>query len=408
MKVNGAHITWMLLILLFAACESTDKGKEKSSLDYSDWATVEAVGDSSEVNMMMWQGDPLINDYMQDYVIPEVKERYHIDLEISPGQGSEIVSLIMSEQEVGVEESQLDLMWINGETFYQLRQLNALYGPFTHFLPNDSLVDWENPFIAEDFQQEVGGMECPWGNVQLAFIYDSARVESPPKSFSKIEDYVKAHPGKFTIPTEFTGMTILKSWLISIASEKELSGEFDPKAYEKYSKILWERINGMKQYFWKQGKTFPGELSQLHQLFANGEVDFTFSNNDSEADNKIIQGLFPASAKAYVPAPGTIQNSHYLGIPENSSNKPAAMLVANFMISPEAQFEKAQPEVWGDGTVLDVDRLKPEWKEKFGKIPSRRHGPSRKEIDANAYQEIAPEYMIRLYEDFRKYVIDAE
>ena len=36
--------------------------------------------------MMMWQGDPLINRYMREWVAPELKKRYDINLNIAPGQ----------------------------------------------------------------------------------------------------------------------------------------------------------------------------------------------------------------------------------------------------------------------------------------------------------------------------------
>ena len=73
------------------------------------------------------------------------------------------------------------MVWINGETFYQLRQIDALFGPFTDKLPNSQYIDFDNPFIGIDFQQPVDGYEAPWGNVQFALIYDTTRVANPPR-----------------------------------------------------------------------------------------------------------------------------------------------------------------------------------------------------------------------------------
>jgi ABC-type uncharacterized transport system YnjBCD substrate-binding protein len=39
--------------------------------------------------------------------------------------------------------SDIDLMWINGETFYQLKQINGLYGPWTDKLPNAKNIDFK-------------------------------------------------------------------------------------------------------------------------------------------------------------------------------------------------------------------------------------------------------------------------
>lgn len=392
-----------LLILLLLSC-TLEKAPPQLP---TTWPEVESQARNTTVHMMMWQGDPLINRYMNEYVAPELKIRYGIDLRIAPGQGAEIVKVLLAEKEAAQKTGKLDLCWINGETFFQLRQIEALYGPFVEQLPNAQYIDFGNPFIGIDFQQPVNGFECPWGNVQLALIYDTVRTPVPPRTLEALEAYVRAHPGRFTIPYEFTGMTLLKSWLAALAGGKEaLNGPFDEKKYEEWSARLWDFINRNKPYFWREGRTFPESLAAMHQMFANGELDFTMSNNDGEVDNKILQGVFPETARAFVLETGTIRNSHYLGIPANAANKAGAMVTVNFLVSPEAQWHKMNPGVWGDGAVLDVGRLPADWQAKFASIPERRYSPRRSEIGDKAIQEPDPAYMIRLYRDFREKVIE--
>lgn len=401
---------WSIIFFVLSACQSENEQAQTSSeqaLQQMTWEEIEAQAKGSTVNMMMWMGDPLINAYMNNFVKPKLKEKYGINLEITEGQGKQIVSVLIGEIEAGKAQSALDMIWFNGETFFQLKQLNALYGPFTDRLPNAQLINFDNPFISIDFQQKIEGMECPWGNVQLLLIHNQEKVPSPPKSLEELEKFVKENPGKFTIGTEFTGITLLKSMLVALAdSPEDLYGPFDEAKYEKYSTQLWEYLNRVKPYFWKEGKTFPATLAPMHQMFANGELYFTMSNNDAEVDNKINQGLFPETARAFPLESGTIQNSHYLGIVKKAKNKAGALVTINYMISPEAQFEKFQPKVWGDGTVLDIDKLPEEWQEKFKNAPGRNFAPRRAEIQPFAIQELAPEYMIRLYEDFRSQVIE--
>ncbi|MBC8085569.1 MAG: ABC transporter substrate-binding protein, partial [Hymenobacter sp.] len=350
-----------LLLFLAAAALlnscSADKAREPRQVLARSWPQIEAAGRNQPVSMVMWLGDPLINRYMNTYVKPEVKRRYGIDLQLAAAQGAGLVQTLAAEQQAG-QPSEADLLWINGETFYQLRQIDALFGPFVARLPNARLLDLQNPFINTDFQQPVAGMECPWGNVQFTFIYDAAQIAAPPRSFAALPAFLKAHPGQFTIPNEFTGMTLLKSWMIALSGQPALfRGKFDEAVYRRWSGALWRQLNASKPYFWKQGRTFPEQLAPLHQLFANGEVAFTFSCNDAEVDNKVNQGVFPATARAYVPAPGTIQNSHYLGIVRHAQHPEAALLVVNFLISPEAQLRKMDPNVWGDHTVLRLPAL---------------------------------------------------
>jgi len=392
-------------VLLLAGCG--DVPEAEGDLEGLPWAAVETRAQGQTVNLMMWTGDPFINDYLRGYVAPTLLDRYGVTLNLSSGQGSQIVAMLMTEIEAGKGKSELDMMWINGETFYQLRQIDALYGPFTDRLPNAQYIDFGNPFIGIDFQQPVEGYEAPWGNVQLTVIYDTTRTPNPPRTREALAAWVEAHPGRFTFDNAFTGMSFLKSLLIDIAGGPGvLDGPYDADKYARYAPALWAYVNGIKKYFWKAGETYPNSVAQLHQMFAGGEVDFTMSNNDGEVDNKVLQGLFPPTARAYVLDSGTIQNSHYMGIVKTAPNKAGAMVAINFLISPEAQLRKLDPQVWGDGTVLAPDRLPPEWQAPFENLPTRRHAPKRSEIQDKALQELAPEYMIRLYEDFRTQVIE--
>ena len=403
----GLKCWWLLggVLLLLTGCGG-GRGEAAPDVAGLSWAEVEAAARGQTVNLVMWTGDPYVNAYLRDYVVPTLQERYGVELLISSGQGNQIVSMLMTEREANKPASEFDMMWINGETFYQLRQIEALYGPFTDRLPHARYIDFDNPFIGLDFQQPIDGYECPWGNVQLTLIYDTTRVTDPPRTRAELAAWVKRHPGRFTFDAAFTGMTFLKSLLIDLAGGPEvLAGPFDEAAYDRYAPQLWAYLNEIKPYLWKEGETYPSGVAQLHQMFVNGEVDFTMSNNDGEVDNKVLQGLFPETAQAYVLEGGTIQNTHYRGIVHNAPHKAGALVAINFLISPEAQLRKLDPRVWGDGTVLDVDRLPPEWQARFRVLPPRRHAPPRAALQPHALPELAPEYMIRLYEDFRREVI---
>lgn len=378
--------------------------EEDSALAYASWESIVQKSKGQSLRMMMWQGDPLINRYMQDYVRPNLKEKYDIDLQISSGQGNQIVQLLLSELESGRNESALDVIWINGETFYQLREIHALYGPFLERLPHIQYVDLDNPFIGKDFQQPINGYECPWGNVQMCLIYDSSHVEQPPQTRAELLQWVKAHPGKFSFDNHFTGLTFLKTLLIDVAGgPKQLTGPFDEAKYQRYSEELWRYLDQLRPHLWRSGEVFPENVAAMHQLFANGELWFSMSNNDTEVDNKVLQGVFPRTARAYVMKIGSIQNSHYLGIPKYAQHKAAAMVLCNFLLSPEAQYKKQQPKVWGDGTVLKIERLPEDWQQRFANIPGRVHAPPRQMLNKRALPELAPEYMLHLAEDFRNW-----
>lgn len=399
---------FILLSLLILSCGNEAVEQNQRNVEKQPWDTVLAEARGQQLTMVMWQGDPNINAYMKNYVAPTLMKEYGVQLSLAGGQGNEVVQVLTAEIQAGKQVSDIDLMWINGETYYQLRQIKALYGPFVERLPNAKLIDWENPMIAQDFQQPVDGMECPWGNVQQALIYNTDLMEEPPRNLDQLEAYLKEHPGTFTIPEHFTGTTLLKAFLIALAKQDGVSlmGEFDAALYEKYSALLWERLGAMKPYFWNKGESYPKRLAQMHQLFSDGELHFTMSNNDKEVDNKILNGQLPATAKAYLLEDGTIQNSHYIGISKRSAKLAAAMVVCNFLISPAAQLKKQDAKVWGDGTVLDVAKLSEEMQMRFKALEGKSQGLKRSEIADKALMEPAGEYMIRLERDFRKFMVE--
>ena len=389
---------WLLITMALAACERAPVPDDPRGLP---WPRIEDAARGTEVYLAMWTGDASINRYMRERIAPRLRARYGIELHIVPAQ-SDIPTLLANELAAGQQSSNIDVVWINGETFYKLRQLAALYGPFTDALPNNADVDWRNPRIAQDFQQSVDGYEAPWGTVQLLLIVDGARVAQPPQDPQALAQWILAHPGRFTFDTAFTGLSFMKSIAIGLSADRNaLAGPFDEKHYVQARDRLFAWLRRVRPALWRNGETFPREVAQLHQLFANAEIDFTMSMNDGEVDNKIANGLFPASAKAYALASGTIANSHYLGIVARAPHKAAAMVVINELLSPLAQYEKQQPAVWGDGTVLDVARLPPPWPARFAAIAARAHTPARAELASRALAEPSAEVMIRLERDFR-------
>src|SRR5690606_5833811 len=125
--------------LLLTGC-----GKRQPTNDVTkeaDWDQILQQARGTTVKLSMWDGDPLINAYMRDYVIPQIREKHGITLQLIGGQGNSLVSKLLVDKEAGRGRGDVNLMWINGETFYQLRNMDSLFGPFTERLPNNQYVD---------------------------------------------------------------------------------------------------------------------------------------------------------------------------------------------------------------------------------------------------------------------------
>jgi len=150
----------------------------------------------------MWGGADTINAYVSDYVAGVLKRDYDITLNRVPiTDAAEIVNLILSEKEAGITDAgTVDLIWINGENFRSMRQGDLAFCGYTGLLPNDALVNWDNPAIANDFGVPVDGCEVPWNTVQFAFATDSAKVAEPPRDMAGLIAWIKANPAVSPIP----------------------------------------------------------------------------------------------------------------------------------------------------------------------------------------------------------------
>jgi putative thiamine transport system substrate-binding protein len=72
--------------------------------------------------------------------------------------------------------------------------------------------------------------------------------------------------------------------------------------------------------------------------------------------------------RSFVFKGGTLGNPHFIAIPFNANAAAGAMVLANFLMSPEAQARKQDAKVWGDPTVLAVDTLPPADRERFAAL----------------------------------------
>jgi putative spermidine/putrescine transport system substrate-binding protein len=181
-------------------------------------------------------------------------------------------------------------------------------------------------------------------------------------------------------------------------------GGFDSTRYVAARDRLFAWLDSLRPYFWRRGETFPPDVAAMHRLFANREIDFSMSDNENDVIAKARQGILPTTARPLLLRDGTIANAHYVGIPFDAPNAAGAMVVADFLLSPEAQLEKQQPDVWDDGTVLDVARLPEPWRTRFDTLAADPRALPRDSLARYAVPEVSPRYHERLAADWRAHV----
>ncbi len=181
----------------------------------------------------------------------------------------------------------------------------------------------------------------------------------------------KKNPGQFTYPKppDFTGSAFIRQAFYEITGGYEQYTEkFDSDLFESKSAELWDYLNKLEKYLWRNGETYPSDLAALDTLFERGEVSFNMTFTQTGASGKIAQGRYPETVKTTVFKNASLANTHFTAIPFNSPNKAGALTAINTLLSPEIQLSKNKPENWGDFTVLDFSMLPEEDKENFAKL----------------------------------------
>lgn len=339
--------------------------------DPADWDAVLAEAHGQTVFWHAWGGSGQVNDYI-GWVADEVGARFGIRLEhVRLADTAEAVSRVLAERVAGrLEGGAVDLVWINGANFAAMKETELLFGPWAFDLPNWQFVDpQENPGVVTDFTIPTDGFESPWSMAQIVFYHDSARLPAPPRSMDALLDFARQNPGRFAYPAppDFLGTTFLKQALHAMVEDPDLL--LEPAAdVDAVTAPLWAFLDALHPHLWRRGQAWPQNGPRLRQMMADGEIDLALSFNPNEAASAIANRELPDTVRAYVLDGGTIGNASFVAIPFNASAKAGAMVVADFLLSPQAQARKEDPAIWGATTVLSRSRLPDDWRAAFDAI----------------------------------------
>lgn len=338
------------------------------------WQDTVGAARGQTVYWHAWGGDPRTNNYI-DWVDAQMQARFGIAVEHVPlTDTAEAVTRVLSERAAGQNtDGAVDLIWINGPNFLAMKEQDLLFGPFVQRLPNARFVDLSPDAPASvDFTVPVDGLEAPWRLAKFVFIHDSARVPNPPQSMGELLDWARDNPGRFTHPNpaNFMGASFLKQALISLVdTPTTLQNPVSEADYAALTAPLWAWYDALRPLMWREGETFPENESIQARLLNDGEIDITMSFDPSYAAAAINLGLLPDTARVFVPEGGTLGNISFVAIPYNAAHAEGAQVVADFLLSPEAQAHMQNIDNLGAFSVLDPALMDAEATAFFADLP---------------------------------------
>lgn len=129
------------------------------------------------------------------------------------------------------------------------------------------------------------------------------------------------------------------------------------------------------------------------------------SYHPMHAQSKILEGSYPESVRTFIMKEGSIFNLHFTAIPFNAPNKPGAMVVGNFLMSPEAQLSKLDPGNWGDFPALDSALLPEDMRAAMNAVDLGEPTLAPAVLGAAAVPEIPAEYVEALERGWEENVL---
>ncbi len=396
-----------LLGLTAAACAAPGAPAGSTSEDRS-WSQITEQASGQTVDLWMYGGDQQGNAYVDDVLAPAAAELGVTLRRVPVADTKDAMTRILSERQAGTEDGAVDLVWINGDNFATGKQADAWRCGWSSQLPNMDFVAPDDVLVTQDFGTSVDGCEAPWHKAQFTLVYDAARVAEPPTSMAGVLQWARDHPGRFTYPAppDFTGSVFVRQALYSASGGyAEIPAQFDQGAYDELTPRLWTALEDLAPSLWRQGRTYPRDTVALDRLFANGEVDMTMTYGPATLTNLVADGTFPKTTRVLPLAEGTVGNASFLAIPSSAGDAEGAMVVANLALSPAQQASKADPDSWGQFTVLDIDLLSEADRGRFDDLPASTVVPSYDVLSRNANPELGSSWVPKLDEGWRRAVL---
>jgi len=328
--------------------------------DPANWEAVIDEARGQTVYWNAWGGSTTTNDFIA-WIGDKVQADYGVTLEhVKLTDTADAVSRVLAEQAANQDtDGAVDMIWINGANFASMKQAGLLFGPFAEDLPNWSLVDVDGKTVQTDFTVPTEGYESPWAMAQVVFIHDTQTLPEPPKSAEALLEWASANPGRFTFPQppDFLGTTFLKQMLIELVDDATVLQAPAGDDFDVVTAPMWAFLEDLTPHLWRQWRAYPQTGPRQLQLINDGETDLAISFSPGEASAAIANDQLPESVRTYVLDGGTLGNASFVAIPYNSGSKAGAMVVANTLLSAEAQLRAQDPNILGYGTVLDMDKL---------------------------------------------------
>jgi len=280
--------------------------------------------------------DTNVKDLWEKTLIPEFNKaypEYKVEVIFDRNGANETQTLArVSASKITRKDPGLDL--IDGNMTLTLGGAGLLMRPTKGLFPNLANV----PAILI----KNGRNGIPYRASTVLLAYNTKNVKNPPKTLDDLLAWIKANPGKFTYNAPAgggSGRSFVQTVLDSNLSAKDiatLQTTANKALQAKWAKG-WETLRGLNKYTYGENGTYPANNAATLDLLAKGLVDMGPVWSDQIA-SAIKAGTMPKDIKTTtISGPSFTGGPAFLGIPANSPNRVGARVLANWVLSKDAQ-----------------------------------------------------------------------
>jgi putative spermidine/putrescine transport system substrate-binding protein len=389
-----------------ALAEDADKASFRDAFLAGDvtWEDVRArASEEGTVNLYYWGGSDPLNIWMDQIVAPGLAE---LGVTLNPVRitgTKDAIDLVLAEMGSGkgLGQGSVDAIWLNGENFATLKRQDALFGAFADKLPNSENIEWnaEDPrslLNLRDFGVATEMSEVPWSGEQYVCAVNTDRLDraDAPSTFAELKAYLEANPGKFTYvkPPHYLGNTFVQAAIYAHNPDGTGAVPFqqsvDAVGSEELARLIMPGLEYLKSLdplllgAQSGNARYAEDNAALDGLFLNGEIDMACKFGLYAVATGLSNGTYPEGAEAFVfPEGNMIKNKNYLAIPANAPNPAAALVMADYMTSVDAQVSKLK--FTGMPPGVDPWKLSEEDAQALTEASPGLIGVTQEELDAN-------------------------
>ncbi|MDQ0029408.1 extracellular solute-binding protein [Arthrobacter bambusae] len=221
--------------------------------------------------------------------------------------------------------------------------------------------------VPQDVLKAGGTGGIPYRGSAVLLAYDTKTVATPPKTLDDLLAWIKANPGKFTYNSPKSGgsggafvATVLDKFVPADARAKMTVG------YEKDLEKYWDQgfatLKDLNSSVFQNG-VYPNGNQQTLDLLAKGQISMAPVWSDQFITG-LTNGQIPSTVRAtQISNPSFTGGAAYLGIPKSSPHQEAALKLANFVLSPDAQTMIIKD--MSGFPAISLDKLPADVKDKF-------------------------------------------